>query len=585
MTTKMTIRMTMKILRIGVMALGLAVVTSGVALAGVQAKEKPACGIGRAVGLGLTERGQKYFVEHFADVLFANGISLSEGQIDSFVLNAEKPLKLDQLPIHFQKFSGTLGKIRSILKSWLLGFSFNDPLIRVEVKDIRYSAQIDRLGFSLQTSPVREFTGANSAVFVLEAQIPSLRLSAASVMGKNLNNSSLKTFGVRGLFTELSGESKPLEIQIPIGVRIKETGNVEFNILGIHTSLDQVDLKMGFDRPLVLPRVEVLIDGHPIALNQAALERELLKLKDRYLEMLQVLLDRFAEEQLPQKLNNLIQAYLPQNLVEGNEMAAPGAPVMGAAFQTKFKWWMSPQELRQESHMLFLGLAASVRDPAKSSVEALGTDWSCAEDSMRSMPTFSGAHPADYDLALSLNQDLVNQILGLSFARGYFEKVPYGDAGESLAMTVAPELVLTGALAKDRAILRLQVAKKPQGIEKFFVENPLLFSFDMNVRLVVTPGVKGASSRISLLVDRIDESTVKVKRESVKLGFLHSMIEKSVKKKIRRANVGYKSNPMALAKDVAIPSEVAGIPLSLQSLQSDSSGYIVLYLEYGGQKQ
>jgi hypothetical protein len=522
--------------------------------------------VSHAVGLYLTARGQQYFHKHLEDLLFRQGYSLSEGGFDTWEYKATQPLILDHLPGQYEQYHGTLAAVRDIFRRWLR-HTLNDPLIAARIDGIRYQVKFDKLGASVDLRSTRTmFPQGGGLVLDFEVEIPSLMVGAPTIRAMDLANQFLGTLGMNGFWAGLHEESAPLRIRVPIVVRL-ENGVLRNEVLALESNLREVRLDADFDRPLLLPKVQVIVNGKTMTLKQNKVEEALLKHKDRLIAALQSYLADLAEERVPLAVNELVRRSMPTGLQEVNDMDPPGAETIGP--DDKFKWGMSPEMIHVSNDFLHVGLSGFVNDPK------LKVQPPYRPSSARTaFPLLNQENPAQYDVAIALNQDLINRILELSYKRGYFDRIEM-QKDTFLKLLDPPRLWVDRNGPRDRAKVHVRAAQKVSGMETWVVRSPFEFEADIDVRLVLSK--KGT---LSVNLDRIDEKSVRVDKRFIKMGLFEGLVMSKIRKTVRKGNVGLKSHPRVLIEELPVPREVAGVPIRVKNFQSDSNGFLVLYVEY-----
>jgi hypothetical protein len=524
--------------------------------------------IPRALGVYVTERGQRYFADNLLDLIERKGYSLDQGTFPGWAYQAEEPIVLDSLPVEMRS---RLEETRALLTRWLRGFELKDPLIRAETAEISYGARFSRFGLRLDKEATARLRGQGGGIaLVFEAEAPELRVETDQVAAWDLNNAFLGDFGVKRPWVGLSPSSAPLRLSIPIAIRIRKSGELSFDVGKLGTNLPELALELGMDRPLKLPRVTVKINGQTLTLNQARLEEKLLEQRPRLLEALQSYLDEHARLKLPPFVSQLVnESYAELMLTDVNEMDPPGAGQPTSPSE-RYRWGLRTQELRATDDHVAIGMSMFVDDPKARDPRA--------EVSRRHVtrpPALGHINPATYDLALAINEDLVNRILGLNFQRGYNPVIEVSGQ-DSLELVEAPEFRFTSESTSDRGKLHVKVRHQADGKQERLVllGNQVTFEMDLNVRLI-----RSREGKLSVAVDSIDVDSLSVYVGSVMRGTRNKVIDR-IAGKLESANSDLAKNPKVIADALPIPSQVGGIPIRIKDFRADPHGYLVLYLEY-----
>jgi hypothetical protein len=317
-----------------------------------------------------------------------------------------------------------------------------------------------------------------------------------------------------------------------------------------------------------LPKVDIIINGKVIPVNQKTIEKQLLAEKPKLVQALQTYLADMAENKVPQTVNSLLADKMPQGFRDLNTMQPAGGPT-GLDKSQLFKWGITPKEIKLTRDHLYVGVDGSVWDPLKPD-----TDLSRFYVGRNLVPRVDQVNIDRYDVALAIHQSLINRMMELSFKRGYFDKIPVGTSGESFALTRQPEIRMDGTMPRDQAKLHLRISQHVGGISKLVVRNPFEFELDINVKLV--PAAGGTAS---LVIDQIDENSINVESKYIKMGIFKGTVMSKVRKKIQKANATFRSKATVLVPKMPFPYPLAGMTYSIKDFQSDANGYLVLYVE------
>ncbi len=536
----------------------------------------PGSSIDRAIGVFITHRGQSYFWDHLEDLVALNGYYFREGGFERFDYRAEEPVDILNLPVEYGHFRGKLSDVSQVIKRWFRGFSLENPLVTASAEGISYVVNFSRFGLRVDRDQTRALRDGRGVVVGFELEIPDARIDVQRIRGRDLNNDRL--VGELGVDQFLAGfgpderqatsaTAVPLRIRIPIVAELNERDDLTFRVLDLETNLKEVGLQFSFARPLQLPRVEIIVNGRVMTLNQRRLEDELMRHTDKLLDHVKEYMADFAHEKVPAAINALVSERMPNGFNEVNEMDPPGAP-LPVARGNKFKWGVKPQEVRVTRHFLHFGLMGFVEDPRSRDVRPASTSRTL------DYPALNLVDPRQYDLALAINQDLFNRILGLSFRRRYFDRIEL-DGGGSLRLVRAPELRIDGTNSRNQAKLHLRISQNVTGIASWIVHSPLEFDVDVLIGLQ-----KNAYGCLSARLHSIDERSAHIEDRYFKNDLFRGHVYRSVRDKLRETNRGLARSPKLLVEHVPIPSQIGGMQIRVKEFQSDPNGYLVVYLEY-----
>jgi hypothetical protein len=531
--------------------------------------------LSKAASIYMTPHGQGFLTNSVVETLIRNGVSLEEGDFAKWAPPGFDTIHLDSLSSPMQKFGPTLGSLRDTIKKWLIGFQFNDPKISLKVQGINYKATIKRLGLRTDPLGTMKLGRENSIILDMEMEIPAVSISVGSVLANDANNSALGTFGVNQFTASMADSSKPLKFRVPILVSLDAQHNIQIKATAIETNLQLVDLDWDFAHPLVLPTVQVSINGKTSTLSYDQLEQDIHTSERSLAKAAQTFLKNYLSENGPKLLNDrFAEAHLNTLVDEVSTMPPIGAP--DGSIPPSLVWGLQPESLKLDQHFLEVDASAFVIDPT-------AQDVSMAAPSHADTPAdLSTVDPTSYDMALSLDESFVNRLLQLSFGRGYFASMKNGDT--TYKITEAPTISADPQGQKNHVKLHAAIetsVPSPKSLGdrvKYFValRNPLRVSFDMDVKIEIDL----EHNLIKLVESSYDLDSMQIDPSSVKHG-LNKQDLAGVKQYFQdNMNVPLQTAPSTLAT-LPIPTSIAGIPIRLNTVEAQSNGHFVLFLNYG----
>lgn len=537
--------------------------------------------IDHAIGLFVTEHGQKHIYNNFNEILVRNGFSMSEGAFPYFKAEMDEPLTMNSLRELLSERPNdpnaratveSIENIRAATARWLRGFRVNDPRFRIKVLNLAYQVRFTRFGIRADKAATDRLQTKRGIVLVAEAEIPELHVSVKRIQVNDWSNEFLGNMGVSNLWAGFKNEEVPLQLHMPVSITIDDKGMVALQALPMTTNIDTIQLNSGFDRPLSLPDIRIRINGREGVVDKTQIENELARQSGPLLKALQSYLREFASDKLPSILNNRIaEAYNP-NEGEVDVLDPPGGP-SGIAPDQKYQWGMHVSDVAMtQSSALYFELGAFVEDPTveQKALPAL-------ERGLQA-PNFESSKGSKADIGIAINENLLNRALQLSFNRGYFDKIPLSK-DESIKLVSSPYIVLDGSKGANRAVLRLDVNYKLTNwvARNFAVRNPLHMKMNLVLRLVKTP--KG----MKIVQEAIDLDSLWIDPASLRRWGLSKTVYKGVKEILGKTNKGYKENESLLTEEVPLPEALYGVPLELKEFES-KDGYMKLFLNLGGRK-
>jgi hypothetical protein len=247
--------------------------------------------------LYLSKRGQAWFKGHFEGVLLANGIDLSRRRIEEteFMLTSLTGAGASPTSAHAKRPT-PLEHLASNLGAYFKGVPFQEPpdlrfsmlAYRYELKFNHLTVEIDPRGPSLHgfSRGVVALLRGDASEFSFD--LPRLR----AVLPERPD--FLGTLGLNGGRASLvKGGLRPAMIEIPILIDIDSNG-LSLEVLAVRTNFTGVMLEASFEA-LLLPSIDILIDGRRYSFDRAAFEQEVRKLLPEILPLLQGGVKRFFE--------------------------------------------------------------------------------------------------------------------------------------------------------------------------------------------------------------------------------------------------------------------------------------------------
>lgn len=529
--------------------------------------------IENAVGLRITARGQNLFNSNLRQLMFLNGVQVDSLYLKDIQFTQQKPMAL----------TPALKEYLDIINLGTLGVDLKPSQIHMQVQD--FEANVHFTDLSLQFFPTQlnlaEGGGAASVMARLHAKISTLRTDILSIRADDLANPFLGMFG----FNNFSLYSKPktpaLEIAVPLIITVqKGRDDVGLSVGTITSSLAKFSLAYDFAHPAVLPDIDININGSHMRLDKNYVSKELLTKQERLLHFVKNELDAFIRRDLPTKINELLQKKVFKKFSEINLLAPIGGNlehngVIHNPLQPDdlFQWKISLDELRLDQKDLVASVSASVRDPRSQTAIQLPPEATSKNNPAHELQQY----PSDqYDAAISLNQGFLNRFLVLSFNRGYFENIPYGEAGvktQFLHISKSP-LVRFDLSPEAGDIVRVQIEVRPEvtGLEKVAVNSDFRVNITANMKIV--PTEKG----YGLVVDSLDEKFT-FDKKALRLDIFKSRVEKGILEQIRTVNA-LKSKPV-ISDQIPVPKSLFGVPAVLKHMSPSKTGFINFYYEYG----
>jgi hypothetical protein len=555
----------------------------------------PKYDIPAAAALYVTERGQQIFAHNeLLQLLEQNQIDLSKGALDRWSYRASGDLKLRRLP---KDAYDKLQELRALLTEWL-GFELKDPRLNAVVRGASYELE----GLALSVRVDRELTarlrpGQDGVVVVTELSIPRFKAQARSICLHDSNNPifgacdpvenkpELHRNGI-GVYRPWIGlrDDQPLRLSIPARVGVGAQGALEVEVIGAKTNLKDLEFATGRDRKLLLPKITIEAGDRKMTLNAAEINDAFARKEREFVKIGLYHLNNFLEEELPPRLNALLAEPLKRSFETVKHLGAPGTTVLGNQM-FPLAWGLRPARLGLSGDLLRFELDGFLSDPWKSASFR-------PAPRIRDLPDLSGMKRSAFDAAFAIDLDVINGMIELSRKRGNLETISAGQV-RGIKLIQAPALKADSSRnGRIRAVLELKndgfwdgVADLATGsagaFKRWYALSPERFQVELD--LIVSIKAEGPHA-FKLVVDRIDPETARIQDRYI--DHAADEVRSTLSKMIEELNAGYERSPMALNdRPIELPREALGLPLKLLHGDFDPSNHLVLYFEYGGNRE
>lgn len=526
--------------------------------------------IDRAASIHLTPKGQKYLYDHAAKVIDKNGIRLADAVIPEIAYKADEPLtqrKLTQMLGREQ--ARAFEEIQNAIKHWLSGMELKDPQFQVKATNLVYTAKFKRLGVRVDEEATRQLGVGNGVALVAELESPELKVNVSKIHANDLRNRWLGVFGINGLWASFKNETVPLRIQAPIEVSITEAEGLKVNVRSITTNVEKIAVKSGFTK-LVMPPVSLIIDGRETPLDPREIEADLNRHKDQLFKALQIYAKDYSKSDASKLLNRKLKELLADfNKGDVDTME----PISCAPGAKKIVWGLRPSAIEMRKGNLYIDVDGMMEDPlTRRSTPAVDTRafHNAVYDYVSRYGSTIQETSTD-DVVISVNQNLANRALQMSYLRGCGAEVDIGD-GEKLKLLTPPTLVLNDEHGANKARIRIDGEYAITSFAAGTVRGDKLhFQFDIIVRFEKT------ATGVQLIKDSVDMKSIWVDPASIV--WWGNKVRATVRNRLEAANAEMKAKKDVLA-DVPVPAHLAHIPLNLRTLRT-KDGFLQVYLNFG----
>lgn len=534
-----------------------------------------------AVQVKITPRGLTYFEKNLSTILGNIGVSLEEGYFEGFKWEAQKPIKLEELDLP-PDTRDLVGKVRSLLTDWFIGFPLKDIRPGIEIGSSGYTAVFNRFALVADEALLNQLGKRDGAVLAIELEIKELNIGLSRVRAYDLGAPMLGQVGLDQASVKVGGGQTPIKLRVPFYIRMNEKEQLEFQALNIQENIRETNIEVKYKK-LVAPTIVLEINGYRMEFSQDKLERELMANMPMILQKTRGFLSEFATKQLPALLNEKAREFLKGSLEEVNRLEPPGAEP-GTPVEPLL-WGLQLEKISQ-GNGLGIQLKAFVEDP-KNPNSALRPELGS-----RGPVRLNGLTPDQYDIGMSIDRAMTNRILQLSFERRLFEKISVGPEGY-MKLTETPTVDYVAAppgapLYRGEAFMKVRVkARVPPGsvtgFNKLFLKDNFEIAFDLIAKMRKIP-YKGG---IEIVLFDIDPNSVWLNPNDLTTAgsVFPGKVKSGVVDKLKTIAAGWKTKEEKLPGNLPLPPEVLGIKLEIDHMVLDPNGHLVMYLKYKERQQ
>ncbi len=524
--------------------------------------------VSRSVWLKISPEGQKLFAQDFLSVIEGSGFTIQKRSIPQINYVAEEAMTIDALPENTTpEQKSALTRIRDEVKRWLLGFELNDPRFALDITDLSYAAEFQKMSLRI----LGRGQESNTIRARLEVVIPEIRIQAAEIVGRDLNNDWLGEFGIRDVLARIGGSTPPpMMLSSDFEIRLHPDSQFRLKLLSFNTNLTETPVQLEFSREIRLPVVEVFVNGRKMKLNPEPISELIHQQRQRLAGALQAYLDNLLREEIPFWFNDASKALSMKTIDQAISIPAPGAP----------------ENLSEELGSLHLGFYpermglsgdGSLRLAAASFIE----DKLAAEDAIPRPPAVATSPPifdrkGHYDFAVALHPVLVNRMLSFSYQRGYFRDIKLND-GSTIELFEAPTFRVGPEV--PAGMLKMRLALKTAsggGLKRLFVAKDVKLRFDAYVKVIRNP-----DASFSLAMCVVDLNSLEVDASSATIGLFKGLVRNKVLEQLTAFDTELRQKPLMLAAQLRPPESLIGLRWSLAAMTTEPrSGFITTYFSF-----
>lgn len=516
--------------------------------------------IEHSIGVYFTPQGQEFFSQDLEGLFYNNGISINQAYFEKFRYETKEQYLEEMLP-NQHELANVLRTLREGVARYLVGLEIGKHKFQIDFEKLDVAINWRELG--VEIIDPKMFNGeleadAPTLTLNLNLEVDRFQLSVGKVRARDVNHPIFGEVGLDDVMISMRQGGAPLYLNLPINFYTNEDKGFYVEVGTPDMNFEALNLGMEYRPPMILPSVELNVNGHYITVNQDEVELLFNEQKEQIFQTAQRELQIWSDENAADLMNELAMKKIDEGLIEANTMRPPGAP---NEYVKNFEWGLKVAGIDMADNHLHIGLDGFITDPTRTRDFSLPNDLHA-----KALPDVDTPKAQGRDLALSLNQGFVNKIIKLSSLRGYFSHVDL-DNGESISLTKTPVLKLD----RPKPALEIEVEYKVGGIQSLFVKNPIRISFDLMVDFVTD-----ANGEISLIGRGVNLDTVYL--DSKYIRFFASKVRSAAKDKIEEMQADLKG--YVIMEGLPLPDALFGIPMVKKDAGIDKNGHLLIYLDF-----
>jgi hypothetical protein len=524
--------------------------------------------ISRSVWLQISPEGQKLFEQDFLSVIEGSGFVIRERTIPKINYVADQPVTLNALPDGTTpEQKSALTRIRDEIKRWLLGFELNDPRFAADITDLSYAADFQKVSLRI----VGRGSQPDSIRARLDVVLSQLRIHASEVVGRDLNNDWLGEFGIRDASAQMGGNGLvPMTLSGDFEIQLHPDSRLRLKLISLETNLTETPVQLELSREILLPVVEVFINGRKMKLNPEPVSELIYQQKQRLAGALQTYVDSLLREQIPTWFNDASKVLSMKTVDQALPIPAPGAPEGLPEALRQFQLGFYPERI---------GLTG------EGALRIAGGSF--VEDKLAGMDAGILPPPAvipppifdrkdHYDFAIGVHPALVNRMLSLSQNRGYFKNIKLSD-GSTIELFDAPTFRVGPEVPAGMMKMRLALkTASGGGMKRLFVAKDVKLKFDAYAKVIRNP-----DASFSLVMRYVDLNSLEVDASSATMGIFKGLVKSKVLEQLTAFDSDLRTKPLMLAAQVRLPESLIGLRWKLVGMTTEPrTGYITAYFGF-----
>jgi|GEM_PF-5679830 len=432
----------------------------------------------------------------------------------------------------------------------------------VDVKNIDVRMDWGKVGF--------EFLNDHQGTYVpqtltLNLILNNIQIKIDKIDLKDKMHTFLETVGVDNVKFGFDSASVPLTFSVPVSITVNN-GLFGFSVNKPYTNLDQIKLALDYKKPMRLPKVEIIVNGTRAVTRLDEIETLLRNKRTDLLEGLKKAALEYLNGDFGPTVSKVLTEKSNAKFATWESMEPLGAP---NTYVPKMNYRFVPGGIGFKDSNLHFFLNAKIKDTVYTTTPGLD-DRQTATLGVQSRTLNKHA----FDVAISLNEGVINQFLNLSDRRGYYDYITTS-SGEKYELVERPVMDFGGRPGGSSGlhpIVKLKIKYNVTGVKKYAVNNPIEVEFNLKLRYPVKNG------KVQIVVAGIEEDSVYVARRFAAYEILWPKVLEAAKETLAGMESGLRG--MVLSDGIPIPTDVFGFPMTITHAEPDANGHILVFLDY-----
>ncbi len=397
----------------------------------------------------------------------------------------------------------------------------------------------------------------------LNLVLQNFRVTVDKVDVKDKLHTFLETIGVDRINFGSDATSIPLTFKVPVDVLVRG-GKFSFTVYPPETNIDQIKLALDFKKPMRLPVIDVIVNGTRARTRLDEIEKLLRDKRADLMAGLTKAASTYLNEDFAPTIRDTLNTQANLKFAATESMKPLGSP---SATDVPMNYRLIPAGLDYKDDHLHFFLDALIKDPKYTSIPTLD-DRQTAFLGVQSRTL----NKHDFDVAISLNEGFINQLLQLSDRRGYYNAITTS-SGTSYENVQRPKFELGGRTGDSGGlppIVKLKIRYTVTGVKQYAVNNPIEVEFDLKLKYPIRNG------KAQIVVDGVDRDSVYVSSRFARFEVLWPQILEGAKDTL----AGMDLSGMVLCDEIPVPTDLFGFPMRITHAEPDANGHILVFMDY-----